>query len=56
MPKAICEAFNQTLGATQAILGSSQSAQSGSDNAGSGFHNAHPTSGSDTEATPPQRL
>ena len=56
MPKAICEAFNQTLGATQAILGSSENAHTGSHSAPSSAHNAHRTFESDTEATPPQRL
>ena len=56
MPKAICEAFNQTLGAIQTILGSSENAHTGSHSAPSSAHNAHRTFESDTEATPPQRL
>ena len=56
MPKAIREAFEQTLQALQGILGGFHRAQRGSHDAGSGSHNAHPTFESDTEATPPQRL
>ena len=56
MPKAIREAFNQTLGAIQTILGSSENAHTGSHSAPSSAHNAHRTFESDTEATPPQRL
>ena len=56
IPKAIRQAFNQTLEATRAILGGSHGARSGSHRAGSGSHNAHPPFERDPEAMPHLRL
>ena len=56
IPKAIRQAFNQTIEATRAILGGSHNAHTGSHNAQSSSHNAHPTFGSRVEATQPLRL
>ena len=56
IPKAIRQAFNQTLEATRAIFGGSHHAHTSSHRARSGTHNARLPFERDAEPTPPLRL